>query len=84
MGLGATWREWNNPDGTKEAILMFPEEVSEEEALAELGMDERGLVKKDQRHFPQEKFYVCEYVCVGDAAIKAPRPERPEAFGAGP
>ena len=64
-GLGvavrSVWREWQNEDGTVSAILMFPESYSEKEALEEVGMDERGLVKTGERRFEADQTHVCEY-----------------------
>lgn len=74
MGTGASWKEWENPDGTKEALLIFPEDVSEEKALAEVGVDGRGLIKTGHRHFVHDKTYVCEYQVLGEAVIETPRP----------
>ena len=73
MGSGVSWKEWSNPDGSKEALLILPEGVSEEDALAELGMDARNLIKTGQRHFVHDKTWVCEYQVFGDAAVETPR-----------
>ena len=40
---------------------MFPEEMTEQEALAEVGLEGRPMQKLDQRRFALDKTQVCAY-----------------------
>ena len=57
----AAWSEWENADGTKTGLLMFPDSMSEESALSEVGMAEREKEKTAERHFIADSTKVCEY-----------------------
>lgn len=55
------WREWEDSDGSKTGILMYPEGMSERLALMEVGMEERAMEKTAERYFERDKTKVCEY-----------------------
>ena len=65
MAIRSVWRQWQNEDGTTSAILMYPDSYSEAEALEEVGIEERSILKTSERRFLADATHVCEYQVLG-------------------
>jgi len=55
------WREWRNADGSYVAVLLFPDGLTERQALAEVLMEGRKLEKLNELHNEHEGMRVCQY-----------------------
>ena len=58
----ATWKERRMEDGTYTGVLVFPETMTEEQALATLDMDGRELNKLGEIHNGHDKTRACQYL----------------------
>jgi len=73
MAIRSVWREWDNEDGTRCAILLFPEKYTEEQALEEVGIERGRLVKTGEQQLAAEATRMCEYHVLGREAEEQPR-----------
>jgi len=55
-----TWRETRLQDGTTTAVLVFPDTMSEHEALVCVEMDQRELTKLGEIHNEHEGIFACQ------------------------
>ena len=62
------WREWRNGDGSYAAVLLFPDSMTEQQALSEVFLDAREQKKLNELHNEYEKMRVCQYTLASRAA----------------
>ena len=67
------WKEWRTPDGGCVAVLLFPDSMTEEQALAEVLMSKRQLSKLNEIHNEHEGTRAIEYVVARDRGTPGSR-----------